>query len=76
MSKFTKFVRANPEAAALLRRLIVYALNGGTAAERNELLREAVELDSDGDGIPDAQDTTPHGNTPAPRTRKPRAKRG
>lgn len=75
MSKFSKFRKANPEIAGLLKRLLLAALFGVSGEERARLIADVNEIDSDGDGIPDSVDDTPQGDAkPAKKAAKKAAR--
>lgn len=74
MSKLTEFRRNNPAVAALLRRILIMVLNGGTPQERLELLKEAEELDANNNGVPDHLETAAETEAPKRRGRAPKAK--
>ena len=65
MSKLSRYLKKNPELKAIL--LIALEFAGVTVNQRARFLEQ---VDTDGDGIPDADDDTPNGEVAAaPKTR-------
>lgn len=55
-----EFARENPAVAGLLRLILSSLLLGMSQDDRRALAQAQAELDSDGDGVPDAQDAFPN----------------